>query len=297
MDQHNLPHSKIQAEVSLNLTLFYLLSGLIADDLMPIANKSPRTSAAGSGVQVFERADLLLGILAAQSAPVTLKALSAQTGLNISTVHRILGALHAIGLVEHQVGGLYRLGLRWLEYGNLVRERLQIREVARPWIDQLHETIGEPVNLAIRDGDDIIYLDRAAANAARIRVVYRVGSRAPLHLTSLGKLFLAEDSANEISSYAKRTGLPGNTEHSLTTMAQLNKALNTVRATGIAFDNEEAELGLRCVAAPVRNDRGTLVGAISVSSPSDRFREHEAAWVPALKACADQISRALGARL
>ncbi len=260
-------------------------------------SQSPRSSASVSGIQVFERADLLLGIIAAQGAPVTLKALAIQSGLNISTVHRILGALHHIGLVEHQAGGFYRLGLRWLEYGNLVRERLQIRDIARPWIDQLHETIGEPVNLAIRDGDDIIYLDRAAANAARVRVVYRVGSRAPLHLTSLGKLFLAEDSANEINNYAKRTGLPGNTAHSLTTIARLNKALNTVRATGIAFDNEEAELGLRCVAAPVRNDRGVLVGAISVSSPSDRFKEHEATWVPALKACADQISRALGARL
>jgi DNA-binding IclR family transcriptional regulator len=264
---------------------------------MSTHHKSSRTASAITGVQVFERADRLLEILAAQSAPVTLKTLSALTGLNVSTVHRILGALHAMGLVEHQVGGSYRLGLRWLDYGNLVRERLQIRDVARPWIDQLHETIGEPVNLAIRDGDDIIYLDRAADNAARVRVVYRVGSRAPLHLTSLGKLFLAEDSANEINHYAKRTGLPGNTEHSLTTLTRLNKALEIVRTSGIAFDNEEAELGLRCVAAPVRDDRGTLVGAISVSSPSDRFREHEANWIPALKTCAEHISRALGARL
>lgn len=264
---------------------------------MPATRQANRSSTANSGIQVFERADLLLGMLAAHSAPVTLKSLATQTGLNISTVHRILGALAMIGLVEHQTGGLYRLGLRWLEYGNLVRERLQIRDVARPFIEQLHGAIGEPVNLAIRDGDDIIYLDRAAANAARVRVFYRVGSRAPLHLTSLGKLFLAEDSASDIASYAKRTGLPGNTEHSLTHLNALNKALNAVREAGIAFDNEEAELGLRCVAAPVRDDRGILVGAISVSSPTERFTEHEATWVPALKACADDVSRALGARL
>lgn len=256
-----------------------------------------RTASANSGIQVFERADLLLGILASQAAPVGLKLLAGESGLNISTVHRILGALSTIGLVEHQPGGFYRLGLRWLEYGNLVRERLQIRDVARPFIEQLHEQLGEPVNLAIRDGDEIIYLDRAAANAARVRVFYRVGSRAPLHLTSLGKLFLAEESTDQVEAYAKRTGLPGNTEHSLTRLTALNKALALVHREGVAFDNEEAELGLRCVAAPVRDDQGLLVAAISVSSPSDRFGENEAIWVPALKSCADEVSRALGARL
>lgn len=261
----------------------------------PKATKRPANT--GNGIQVFERADLLLSLLAAETAPASLKALASNAGLNISTVHRILGALSRIGLVEHQAGGFYRLGLRWLEYGNLVRERLQIRDVARPFIEQLHEQIGEPVNLAIRDSDHIIYLDRAAANAARVRVVYRVGSRAPLHLTSLGKLFLAEESASQIEDYAKRTGLPGNTEYSLTQLKSLIKALSAVQKEGIAFDNEEAELGLRCMAAPVRDDQGSLVAAISVSSPSDRFSEHEASWVPALKFCADQVSRALGARL
>lgn len=249
-----------------------------------------------TGVQVFDRADTLLALLANQHTPANLKALASESGLHVSTVHRILGALAAIGLVEHQAGGVYRLGLRWLEYGNLVRDRLEVREVARPFIEALHNMIGEPVNLAIRDGDEIIYLDRASANASRIRVVYRVGSRAPLHLTSLGKLFLASDSSEAVADYAKRTGLPGNTEYSLTRLSSLSKALKDVQQRGIAFDNEEAELGLRCVAAPVRDDQGKLVAAISVSSPAERFGEHEADWVPALEHCAQAVSRALGVR-
>ena len=259
-------------------------------------SKTFTTASTPTGVQVFDRADCLLSLLADQHAPVTLKALACESGLHVSTVHRILGALAAIGLVEHQAGGVYRLGLRWLEYGNLVRERLEVRDVARPFIEALHNTLGEPVNLAIRDGDDIIYLDRASANAARIRVVYRVGSRAPLHLTSLGKLFLAEDTPEQIADYAARTGLPGNTDHSLTRLNTLTKALKDVQKSGIAFDNEEAELGLRCVAAPVHDDQGKLVAAISVSSPSERFGEHEATWVPALTQCAQSVSRALGAK-
>lgn len=260
------------------------------------ANKDPGPSHP-TGVQVFDRADSLLVILAGQHSPVNLKTLANESGLHVSTVHRILGALAAIGLVEHQSGGLYRLGLRWLEYGNLVRERLEVRDVARPFIEALHNRIGEPVNLAIRDGDDIIYLDRASANASRIRVFYRVGSRAPLHLTSLGKLFLASDSPESVAAYATRTGLPGNTMHSLTQLNTLNKALKEVQRAGMAFDNEEAELGLRCVAAPVHDDQGKLVAAISVSSPTERFSEHEKDWVPALQECAHAVSCALGAKL
>lgn len=263
---------------------------------MSKTDTTPPARAESTGVQVFDRADTLLTLLANQQAPANLKALANDSGLHVSTVHRILGALAAIGLVEHQPGGLYRLGLRWLEYGNLVRERLEVRDVARPFIEALHNMLGEPVNLAIRDGDEIIYLDRASANAARIRVVYRVGSRAPLHLTSLGKLFLASETSEAVTDYAKRTGLPGNTVHSLTRLSALNKTLKQVQDSGIAFDNEEAELGLRCVAAPVHDDQGRLVAAISVSSPADRFSEHEADWVPALEQCALAVSRALGAR-
>lgn len=257
---------------------------------------SQPNAANATGVQVFDRADCLLSLLANQQAPVNLKVLASESGLHVSTAHRILGALATIGLVEHQIGGLYRLGLRWLEYGNLVRERLEVRDVARPFIEALHNAIGEPVNLAIRDGDEIIYLDRASANASRIRVVYRVGSRAPLHLTSLGKLFLAEDTPEQVADYAARTGLPGNTEHSLVKLSSLNKALKEVQQSGIAFDNEEAEPGLRCVAAPVRDDQRKLVAAISVSSTIERFGEHESVWVPALRECAQAVSRALGAR-
>ena len=263
---------------------------------MSKTESSAQSRTDGTGVQVFDRADALLALLANQHTPANLKALASESGLHVSTVHRILGALAAIGLVEHQPGGLYRLGLRWLEYGNLVRERLEVRDVARPFIEALHNAIGEPVNLAIRDGDEIIYLDRASANASRIRVVYRVGSRAPLHLTSLGKLFLATDSSDAVAAYAKRTGLPGNTAHSLTRLNALSKALKDVQDSGIAFDNEEAELGLRCVAAPVHDDQGKLVAAISVSSPAERFGEHEGDWVPALEQCAHAVSRALGAR-
>ena len=249
------------------------------------------TEAKGS-IQVIERMMSLLDALAeapAGSAP--LKTLSAATGLHPSTAHRILAVMTNARLVERHDPGTYALGIRLLELGNIVKARLNIRQVALPFMQQLHETIGEAVNLGIRDGDEIVYVERTSSGRALVRVVYLVGGRAPLHLTSLGKLFLAADDAEGIRAYAKRTGLPGKTPHSLTDPFLLEKELEKIRRHGLAYDNEEAEIGLRCIASPIRSDEGSLIAGLSISAPTDR---HDSSWVPMLKRTADDISRALG---
>ena len=124
-----------------------------------------------------------------------------------------------------------------------------------------------------------------------MRVVYLVGGRAPLHLTSLGKLFLAADTPQQLRDYARRTGLPGKTPHSLTTLAALERELDKVRRHGIAYDDEEAEAGLKCVAAPIHDDEGRVVAALSVSAPADR---HDPAWAEQVRRTADAVSHALG---
>ena len=155
----------------------------------------------------------------------------------------------------------------------------------------LHETIGEAINLGARHDDEIVYIERTSSGRALVRVVYLVGGRAPLHLTSLGKLFLAADTPQQVRDYARRTGLPGKTPHSLTTLAALEKELDKVRRHGIAYDDEEAEIGLKCVAAPIHDDEGHVVAALSVSAPADR---HDPAWAAQVSQTADAVSRALG---
>ena len=125
-------------------------------------------------------------------------------------------------------------------------------------MQQLHEAVGEAVNLGIRHEDEIIYLERTSSGRSLVRVVYLVGGRAPLHLTSVGKLFLAADGAAEVRAYARRTGLPGKTPHSLTHLDALEKELDKIRRHEFADDNEEAEIGLRCIAAPIRDDEGPV---------------------------------------
>ena len=244
-----------------------------------------------TSIQVIERMMSLLDVLADIAEPVSLKVLAKNTGLHPSTAHRILAAMTSAAIVERHENGCYALGIRLLGLGNLVKSRISIREVALPYMQQLHEIIGEAVNLGIRHEDEIIYVERTSSGRSLVRVVYLVGGRAPLHLTSVGKLFLAADSAADVRAYARRTGLPGKPPHSLTRLDALEKDLDKIRRHEVAFDNEEAEIGLRCIAAPVRNDENQLVAGLSVSAPSDR---HNPDWAKPIMATANEIAQALG---
>ncbi len=253
-----------------------------------VANGSAKTP---GSIQVIERMMTLLDALAASSEPASLKQLASATDLHPSTAHRILAAMTAARFVERQESGAYGLGIRLLELGNLVKSRINLRQVALPFMQALHESIGEAINLGARHGDDIVYIERTSSGRSLVRVVYLVGERAQLHLTSLGKLFLAAEPPQQVRDYAKRTGLPGKTPRSLTTLAALEKELDKVRRHGIAYDDEEAEVGLKCVAAPIHDDEGRIVAALSVSAPADR---HDPQWAALVRQAADAVSHALG---
>ena len=246
---------------------------------------------AKSSIQVIERMMTLLDVLAHHHDAVSLKQLSRETELHPSTAHRILGAMTTSGFVERAEPGAYRLGIRLLELGNIVKSRINIRQVALPFMQTLHGQIGESVNLGVRHDDEIIYVERTSSGRSSVRVVHLVGARAPLHATAVGKLFLVEDGLQKLREYAKRTGLPGFTPTSLTTLPALEKELDRVRRHGVAFDNEEIEQGLRCIATPVRDDVGELIAGLSVSAPTERY---DPDWIPLIKQAADDISHALG---
>lgn len=233
----------------------------------------------------------LLDVLSYYQDPVSLKQLALETGLHPSTAHRILGAMTVSGFVERADPGTYRLGIRLVELGNLVKSRINIRESAMPLMQKLHLSIGESVNLGVRQGDEIVYVERTSSGRSSVRVVHLVGARAPLHVTSVGKLYLADDGLQKLRDYAKRTGLPGYTPTSITTLPALEKEIDRVRRHGVAFDNEEIEQGLRCIAAPVRDDSGELVAGVSISAPAER---HNPDWAALVKETADAISTAIG---
>jgi DNA-binding IclR family transcriptional regulator len=158
---------------------------------------------------------------------------------------------------------------------------------------ELHRMIQQPVNLSMRQGDEIIYVERAYSERSGMQVVRAIGGRAPLHLTSVGKLFLAADDPTRIRAYATRTGLQGHTKNSITELPELERELARVRQSGHANDNEELELGVRCMAAGIYDDQDKLVAGLSISAPSGRLEDE---WLPKLKEAARQISGTLGHR-
>ncbi len=244
-----------------------------------------------TAIQVIERLVSLLDALAAQSDPVSLKELSQRTGLHPSTAHRILNDLVIARFVDRAEPGSYQLGIRLLELGNLVKARMNVRDAALGPMRELHRLTGQPVNLSIRQGDEIVYIERAVSERSGMQVVRAVGGRAPLHLTSVGKLFLAADDPRVVRAYAARTGLAGHTRNSITDAARLENELALVRARGYARDNEELELGVRCIAAGVRDDSGRLVAGLSISAPADFLQDE---WIEQVCRTAAGISSALG---
>lgn len=257
---------------------------------MRIVTTPPKPSTTTT-IQVMERCFKVFDVLAAQPEPVTLKDISQRTGLHPSTAHRILNDLVIGRLVERPEAGSYRLGMRLLELGNLVKARLDVRESAVGPMRELHRLTHQPVNLSVRQGDEIVYIERAFNERSGMQVVRTIGGRAPLHLTSVGKLFLAHDDPQRVRGYAARTGLAGHTRNSIVNLARLERELANVKRLGVARDDEELEIGVRCMAAGIFDDTGRLVAGLSISAPADRLEE---GWVERVKATAATISAALG---
>jgi len=251
-----------------------------------VAEKTAKPS-----IQVIERMMQLLDVLSQHTVPASLKQLATATQLHPSTAHRILGVMVDNRLVDRIEPGTYRLGIRLVELGSLVKSRISVRQEALPHMQELHRTLGETVNLSVRRDDEVVYIERTAEGNTMMRVVQIIGAHAPLHITAVGKVFLAADTPQRVADYATRTGLPRYTENTLTDAQKLMLELGEIRNRQYAFDNEEAERGVCCVGAGIHNDEGQLIAGLSVSAPTERFRK---AWAESVRQAAERISRAMG---
>ena len=210
-----------------------------------------------ASIQVLQRMFVLLDILAAQEEPLSLKDISEKAQLHLSTTHRILNDLVLGRFVDRPDTGTYRLGMRFLELGHLVKARLNVRDAAVTVMRDLYRQVQQPVSLSVRQGDEIVYIERAYnSERSGMQVIRAIGSHAPLHLTSTGNLFLSKEEAGRVRAYATRTELRGSTRNSITDLAKLEQELERVRQTGVAHDEQELELGVCCMAAGIYNDQG-----------------------------------------
>ena len=246
----------------------------------------------GNSIQVIGRLAMLLDAISQQEEAASLKILVAETGLHPSTAFRILASAAEHGLVERTERGNYRLGKKLVRLGSRAGSDADIRQTALPLMETLRDRTGETVNLTVREGDEVVYIERALAKRM-MRVEQVIGSRAPLHVTAVGKLMLGEQGEASCRSYAERTELPAYTSNTLTKAKALAKECLSSAKRGYALDNEEAELGVGCIGTLVRDGNGHVVAGLSISAPIERRRKE---WIALVVEAAESLSRALGYR-
>jgi DNA-binding IclR family transcriptional regulator len=220
--------------------------------------------------------------------------LAKRLGLAKSTVHRLASTLLEQGMLEQNpADGKYHLGLALFELGTMVRRKMDFTAEARPFLRTLMEKTGETVHLAILDHDSILYVITHESKQA-LRMGSKVGTRAPVHSTAVGKVLLASQSEEDIERIVAR-GLPQSTPGTIVDAKALRRELAVVKTQGHAVDDEESEIGLRAIAAPIRSYSGDVVAAISIAGPVHRMTKKALlSWLRELVEAAEAVSQRLG---
>lgn len=197
------------------------------------------------------------------------------SGLPPATVHRIVAALVKRGyLNKDRRTHRYTLTPKFLILGERVQQQLDIVAIARPHLEALMRATRENANLCIRDSDKIIYIDQVGSPEHNLQIFTKLGGSAPLYASGVGKVFLAHMRATELDAYLKAVELRPFTDHTKTTPSALRKEIVAIQKSGYGVDDQERELGVRCVAAPIFNHAHQVVAAISISGASQRIPVH-----------------------
>jgi len=235
--------------------------------------QSIRGSKPNNLVQTIERTSLILDILGQSPQGISIRELSAKIKLPKGTTHRLLSSLSYFGYVRQDSKTRnYFLGLKLVELGNLLLSQLDLRKEAEPFLRDLAERTKETVHMVFLDRGEIVYIDKVELdhNPSGLRMASRIGLRNPAHSSAVGKVLLSHLPEEELNGLIKEKGLPKRTENTITDLIQLKEHLKAVRTQGYAIDDEENEKGIRCVAAPLYNEIGKVVAAISISAPAFR---------------------------
>ena len=254
-----------------------------------------RSGEAGS-VRTLERGLIVLSALA-ELREATLTQVAKKAGLSASTTYRLLETLRQQGYVEwEERSGLFSVGLRAYQVGAAFSERNSLLSAAGAVMQALVEEVNETANLAVLRGNEAVYVHQVEASQL-MRMFTHIGAAAPLHCSGVGKVLTAWLPPAEVRRKVGDGPFPAYTPNSITTLGALRRELGTVRAQGYALDDEERELGVRCLATPVRAASGEVVASLSVSAPTSRFpKKNIPDMLGRVQAASEQISARLGWR-
>lgn len=239
----------------------------------------------------------IVEILAKDAGEMALGEIAEKMRMPKGTTHGLISTLCDFGYIDQSpITGKYKLGFKLFELGNIVAQRLEIKNIAAPYIQKLVEEMEETVHLTILDKGEVLYIDKRESQQS-IRIASRVGARLPAHCTGVGKVLLAFLPAEERKKIIAEKGLKRFTRNTITDPEVLEAELAKIREQGYAFDNEEFMEGLKCIAAPIRDYTGKVCAAISISGPTSRLRgEKLKKAVELVVATASAISMEMGYR-
>jgi len=247
-----------------------------------------------NSIRTIQRACNILRCFSEDNPELGVTTISNKTGIHKSSTSRILSSLQQEGFVEqNDQNSKYRLGLGLVSLAGLVIERLELRDVIHPAIQDLARITQETINISVLKDDECINIENINSPQA-IQHTGLLGRRNPLHCTSTGKVFLA-NMPDEERQHILPDSLRAYTPHTITDHSQLQADLKNVRKQGFAVARDEFKEGLSAIAAPIRNHDGSVIATVSISGPSYRLdKERIDTYIPYLENSAHEISEKLG---
>lgn len=245
--------------------------------------------------QSVEKTLQVIEVMAAAREPMRLQDLAGACQLPPSTALRLLNTLLQHGYVnQDKVTLRYALSLKFAQIGSQVSAQMDIRNLAHPLLLELSARCGESCCLAIEENRQVVYVDVVDGPDGMLKIMQRIGKRAPLYCTGVGKIFLLNFDQGGVEEYIRQNGLPALTHNTITTREGLLEELAKIARQGYALDDEECERGARCVAAGVRDYTGRVVAGISASGPLHRMTaERMGAITRFVRETAQQLSQML----
>lgn len=248
----------------------------------------------GDTVQSVDRALAILGIVS-QHNQIGITDICKSLDLNKTTVYRLLSTLMNNGYIEQVKGSnKYRCTFKLFEMGNKKIQDLDLLEEAKPALEKLADLTKETVHLVVEEGTEIVYIHKVESTNT-IRMHTWVGKKNPMYRTAVGKAILAFSDKEKAIDIWNKSEIVQNTPYTITNIDDFLEQLVLVRKNGYAIDNEETEIGIRCVAAPILDFSKNVIGALSISIPTIRFPENEIeVYGNQVKKCSEVISKKLG---
>ncbi|MBT2737332.1 IclR family transcriptional regulator [Bacillus sp. ISL-7] len=223
-----------------------------------------------SNVQSLERALTILNKLSEYPDGIQITRLSEQVGLTKSTIHRLLATLSSMNyVVKDEETDKYKLGLQVLFLSRNLLNNSDIVTVSKPFLEKLSQEVNETVHLCIEDRGEVVYIDKIESTQT-IRMYSRIGSRAPMYCTGVGKILLSGKNQDEFNELISNINFIPKTPSTITSKEEFIEEIEKVKSQGYALDNAENEVVLRCIAAPIFDHKGKIIASFSISGPSNR---------------------------